>query len=140
MSKAINKVMIMGYVGADATEEKSVKGIPYTKFSIATNETWTDTKKQKHSKTTWHNVIGFGYNIVEISKKFVKKGARVYVEGMLRNNSYIKKDGSKGYSHFIQADQINIVQFKNTAQSPQGNTGYSPYEDVFEAFQEQQEW
>ena len=88
MINDLNRVTLMGYVGADAKQQKESAPVV---FSLATSVRWTDEQKQRQSRTEWHNVVVFG-NLGKYAAK-LKRGDRVYVEGQLRTSSYEKPAG-----------------------------------------------
>jgi len=106
MSGTLNKVMLIGRLGKDP-ETKSVGDRELCKFSIATDESWTK-DGEKHSKTTWHNLVCWG-KLAEISGKFLKKGSSVYVEGKIENREWEDKDGSKKRATDIIIDRMVML-------------------------------
>ena len=112
MINDLNRVTLMGHVGADAKQQKESAPVV---FSLATSDRWTDEQKQRQSRTEWHNVVVFG-NLGKYAAK-LKKGDRVYVEGQLRTSSYEKPagDGTVTLSNTeIVAAQIERVAASTT--------------------------
>lgn len=103
----MNKIFILGRVGKDA-ESKQTGGGLITRFSVATNERFTDKNGQIQTKTTWHTVICFG-KLAEICAKHVVKGMQVLVEGKMSYRDFEKKDGSKGFSADIIASNVQFL-------------------------------
>ncbi len=122
MAKGINKVILIGNLGADPEANQGV-----TKLKIATSESWVDKASgQKQEKTEWHNVVIFG-KLAEIAHQYLQKGSKVYVEGSLRTNKYTGKDGIERYSTNIVASDLQFLDSKGDKNS-QANvpSNYTP--------------
>ena len=92
----INKVILVGNLGAKPEIKYMPSGSPLATFSIATSETWKDKSGQKQEKTEWHKILTFG-KLAEIASTKLKKGLKVYIEGRLRTRSW-EKDNQRYYS------------------------------------------
>lgn len=122
MAKGINKVILIGNLGADPEINQGV-----AKLKIATSEAWVDKSSgQKQEKTEWHNVVIFG-KLGEIAHQYLTKGSKVYVEGSLRTNKYTGKDGVERYSTSIVASDLQFLDSKGD-KSPQASvpSNYTP--------------
>jgi single-strand DNA-binding protein len=100
----INKVTILGNLGADPELRMLPGGNAVLKMRVATNESWLDKDKNKQERTEWHRVTVFGRRAEGLAK-FVRKGMKVFVEGRNQTSSY-DKDGQKHYSTEIIAEQV----------------------------------
>lgn len=100
----INKVTILGNLGADPELRMLAGGIAVLKMRVATNESWLDKDKNKQERTEWHRVTVFGRRAEGLAK-FVRKGMKVFVEGKNQTSTY-DKEGQKHYSTEIIADQV----------------------------------
>lgn len=124
----LNKVQIIGRLGADPEVRATSGGQAVTKTRIATTETW---KKdgQKQEKTEWHNVVFFG-KVAEIAGDFLKKGSLCYVEGKLQTRSYEGKSGETIYVTEIVASEMKMLSGSASGGRDNGRqqTG-SPYDD-----------
>jgi single-strand DNA-binding protein len=100
----INKVTILGNLGADPELRMLAGGIAVLKLRVATNESWLDKEKNKQERTEWHRVTVFGRRAEGLAK-FVRKGMKVFVEGKNQTSTY-DKDGQKHYSTEIIAEQV----------------------------------
>ena len=107
----VNKVILLGHVGADPEIRHLEGGTAMARFRIATGETYKDKSGQRTEHTEWHNIIAWR-NLVETVEKEVKKGTLVYVEGKLRNRTWNDKNGHKNSTTEIFAEIINIVHQK----------------------------
>lgn len=100
----INKVTILGNLGADPELRMLPGGIAVLKLRVATNESWLDKEKNKKERVEWHRVTVFGRRAEGLAK-FVRKGMKVYVEGRNQTSTY-EKEGQKHYSTEVIAEQV----------------------------------
>ena len=99
MAGSLNKVMLIGNLGADPEIRRLPSGGSVANMRIATSESWRDkTSGERREKTEWHNVVVFNDNLVRIIEQYVKKGAKIYVEGQLQTRKYQDKSGQDRYS------------------------------------------
>jgi single-strand DNA-binding protein len=109
MARGVNKVILVGTLGADPETRYSANGNAICSIRIATNESWTDKATgQKQERTEWHRIKFFG-RLAEIAGEYLKKGRQVYVEGSLRTDKYTDKDGVERYSTDIIADEMQML-------------------------------
>jgi single-strand DNA-binding protein len=109
MSRGINKVILVGNLGADPETRYTANGQAITSIRIATSESWTDKQTgQKQERTEWHRVKFFG-RLAEIAGEYLKKGRQVYVEGALRTDKYTDKEGVERYSTDIIANEMQML-------------------------------
>lgn len=99
MSTSLNKVILVGNVGKDPDIRFLPDGSKVASFSIATSESWKDkTTGEKRDKTEWHRVVVFNERLSEIVEKFIKKGAKVFVEGQLQTRKWTDASGTDKYT------------------------------------------
>jgi single-strand DNA-binding protein len=103
----LNKVFVLGNLGADPELRMNPGGNAVLKLRVATNEVWFDKDKVKHERVEWHRVTVFGRRAEGLAK-FVRKGMKVFVEGRNQTSTY-DKDGQKHYSTEIIADQVLVT-------------------------------
>ncbi|MEO9080402.1 MAG: single-stranded DNA-binding protein [Rhodanobacter sp.] len=109
MARGINKVIIVGNLGADPEMRHTGGGTAVTTLNIATSESWTDKQSgEKVEKTEWHRVKMFG-RLAEIAGDYLKKGRQVYIEGSLRTDKYTDKQGVERYSTDIIANEMQML-------------------------------
>jgi single-strand DNA-binding protein len=109
MARGVNKVILVGTLGADPETRYTAGGGAITKIRIATNESWTDKQTgQKQERTEWHRVVFFG-KLAEIAGEYLKKGRQVYVEGALRTDKYTDKEGIERYSTDVIANEMQML-------------------------------
>ena len=104
----VNKVIILGNLGADPELRSSPSGVTTCRLSIATSMNWTDKASgEKKEKTEWHRVVFFGRS-AEVIDQYLKKGQQLYIEGRLQTNKY-EKDGIERYSTDIIGESFNFI-------------------------------
>ena len=103
----VNKVIILGRLGADPDLRSSPSGVTSCNLSIATSQNWTDKSSGEKRKTEWHRVVFFGRS-AEIIDQYVKKGQELYVEGSLSTSKY-EKDGIERYTTNIIGSSFNFI-------------------------------
>ena len=111
MSTLRNKVQLIGNVGNEPEITNLESGNKVAKFSIATNESYKDSKGEKVTNTQWHNIVAWG-KIAEIVEKYVGKGKEVALEGKLTSRSYETKEGEKRYVTEVVIDEILLLGIK----------------------------
>jgi single-strand DNA-binding protein len=109
MARGINKVILVGNLGADPETRYMPSGSAVTNLSIATSESWKDkqTGEQK-DRTEWHKVAMFN-RLAEISAEYLRKGSQVYIEGKLRTRKWQDKSGQDRWTTEIIADEMQML-------------------------------
>lgn len=107
MAASVNKVILIGNLGADPELRYTPGGQAVATFNIATNESWKDKNGQDQDKTEWHRVVVWG-KVSENCAQYLAKGRTVYIEGRLQTREWNDKEGNKRYTTEIVA---NTVQF-----------------------------
>ena len=105
MAEGLNRVMLLGNLGADPELKMTSGGQAVLKLRLATSETYLDRNKVRQERTEWHSVVVWGKR-AEALGKFLTKGSRLFVEGGLRTSNYDDKDGNKRYRTEIVASNI----------------------------------
>jgi single-strand DNA-binding protein len=105
MSRSLNKVMIIGYLGRDPEMRYTSSGKPVTTFSVATNRSWSSASGERHEETEWFTVVAWG-NLAEICKQHLSKGNQVYVEGRLQTRRWEDTEGKKHAAVEIVAGEM----------------------------------
>lgn len=103
-----NKVQLIGNLGNNPEVKTLDGGKKMAKFSVATNETYRNSKGEKVVETQWHNLIAWG-KVAEIAEKYLHKGSEVALEGKLINRSYNDKDGNKKYVTEVQVNELLLL-------------------------------
>jgi single-strand DNA-binding protein len=108
-----NKVQLIGNLG-NAPEIKTLEGgKKMAKFSVATHETYKNTKGEKVTETQWHNLVAWG-KLAGIAEKYLTKGKEIAVEGKLVSRSYNDKEGKKKYFTEIQVNELLLLGSKSS--------------------------
>lgn len=132
--RGVNKVILIGRLGADPTVRQFQNGGQVTEISVATSEVWNDKNTgERRESTEWHRVTFFG-KLAEIASQYLKKGSVIYVEGKLKTEKYTDNNGVERYATKIIADNLQMLggnqdsqstqsgyQQNNQYQQPQGN-------------------
>ena len=109
MARGVNKVILIGNLGADPETRFMPSGGAVTNIRLATSESWKDKQSgQMQERTEWHRVVFFN-KLAEIAGEYLKKGSKVYVEGSLRTRKWQGQDGQDRYSTEIVADQMQML-------------------------------
>ena len=122
MARGINKVIVVGNLGADPDSRTMPSGNAVTNISVATSESWNDKETgEKQEKTEWHRVVFFG-RLAEIASDYLKKGSQVYVEGKLQTRKWEDKEGNERWTTEIVANQMQMLgERMSQSTSNQGN-------------------
>lgn len=121
MSRGINKVILVGNLGADPETKYLQSGDPVTNLNVATSKSWKDRDSgQQQERTEWHRVVMFK-KLAEIAGQYLKKGSKVYIEGELRTRQW-ERDGQKHYTTEIVASEMQML---DSRQDGGTNTGAS---------------
>ncbi|TVQ78136.1 MAG: single-stranded DNA-binding protein [Bradymonadales bacterium] len=107
----VNKVILVGRLGADPEIRFTGSGAAVANFNIATSENWTDKEGQKQERTEWHRIVVWGKQ-AENCAQYLSKGRQAYIEGRLQTRQWDDKDGNKRYTTEVVA---NTVQFLDKA-------------------------
>ena len=99
MAGSVNKVILIGNVGADPEIRRTQDGRPIANIRLATSESWRDKNSgEKREKTEWHRVVVFNEGLCKVVEQYVKKGAKLYIEGQLQTRKWQNKEGQDQYS------------------------------------------
>lgn len=120
MARGINKVILIGNLGADPETRYMPDGNAVTNIRLATSESWRDRESgQQNERTEWHRVVFFR-RLAEIAGEYLKKGSKVYIEGSLRTRQW-ERDGQKHYSTEIVANEMQMLD----SRGEMGGGGYN---------------
>lgn len=109
MARGVNKVILIGNLGADPEVRYMPSGGAVANVSIATSESWKDKKTgEMQERTEWHRVV-FYNRLAEIVGEYLKKGSKIYVEGRIRTRKWEDKDGKDRYTTEINADSMQML-------------------------------
>lgn len=99
MAGSVNKVILVGNLGADPEIRRLNSGEPVVNIRVATSESWRDKNSgERKEKTEWHNVVIFNDNLAKVAEQYLKKGMKVYVEGQLQTRKWQDQTGNERYT------------------------------------------
>jgi single-strand DNA-binding protein len=99
MGGSVNKVILIGNLGADPEIRRTQDGRPIVNLRLATTDTWRDKATgERRERTEWHRVVIFNENIAKVAEQYLKKGSRIYVEGQLQTRKWQDQQGQDRYS------------------------------------------
>ena len=121
MARSLNKVMLIGNLGADPEVRSTTNGGRVATISVATSRQWNSQAGERQEKTEWHRAVlwntrGAGPQLADVAEKYLKKGDRVYVEGRIEYRTWEDKEGNTRYSTEINAREMIML-------SPRGSAG-----------------
>jgi single-strand DNA-binding protein len=110
MAGSVNKVILIGNVGADPEIRRTQDGRPIANLRIATSESWRDKNSgERREKTEWHRVVIFNEGLCKVVEQYVKKGAKLYIEGALQTRKWTDQAGVEKYSTEVVLQGFNSV-------------------------------
>jgi single-strand DNA-binding protein len=108
MAGSVNKVILVGNLGKDPEIRRTQDGRPIANLSVATSESWRDKNSgERKEKTEWHRVVIFNEGLCKIAEQYLKKGAKIYLEGQLQTRKYTDKDGAEKYTTEVVLQGFN---------------------------------
>ena len=108
MSRGLNKVMIIGYLGKDPEMRYTPSGRPVTTFNVATSRSWNTSDGERRTETEWFNIVAWG-SLAEICNQYLTKGQQVYIDGRLQSRSWNDNDGNHHTSVEIVANEMIML-------------------------------
>lgn len=132
MAGSVNKVILIGNLGADPEIRRTQDGKPIANLNIATSESWRDRNSgERKEKTEWHRVVIFNEGLCKVAEQYLKKGATVYIEGQLQTRKWQDKDGQDRYSTEVVLQGFNstltMLGGRGDGQGAGGGRGGSDY-------------
>lgn len=112
MARSLNKAQLIGNVGGDPEIRTTQTGLKVATFSLATSNQWNNARGEKQESTQWHRVVAWDTpkgGIASVAEKFIRKGARIYVEGEIEYRQWQDKSGQTRYSTEIKARDILLL-------------------------------
>jgi len=118
MARGINKVILVGNLGADPETRAMPSGGSVTNISIATQESWKDKNTgDQQERTEWHKVVFFG-RLAEIAGEYLNKGSQVYVEGKLRTQKWQDREGNDRWTTEVVANEMQMLGGRSGSGAP----------------------
>ncbi|MGP9810849.1 single-stranded DNA-binding protein [Rhodopseudomonas sp. NSM] len=110
MAGSVNKVILIGNLGADPEIKRTQDGRPIANLRIATSESWRDRATgERKEKTEWHRVVIFSEGLCKIAEQYLKKGSKIYLEGQLQTRKWTDQSGAERYSTEVVLQNFNSV-------------------------------
>ncbi|HYO58580.1 single-stranded DNA-binding protein [Archangium sp.] len=138
MAGGVNKVILIGNLGADPEVRFTPGGQAVANFRIATSDTWTDKNGQKQERTEWHRIVVWG-KLAELCGEYLKKGRQCYVEGRLQTREWTDKEGRKNYTTEVVANAVTFLGGRDSAGAGSGGGGGRGYSQQRGGGQQQQQ-
>ena len=125
MAGSLNKVQLIGRLGADPEIKQMVNGKSVARLSIATSQSWKDKSSgEKKEKTEWHRVVIFG-RLAEIAEQYLKKGSKIFVEGKLQTRDWEDSEGKKRYTTEVIAREMTMLDSRGDVDASSSDSGSS---------------
>ena len=129
MSNGLNKVLIIGNLGADPEIKYTQAGSPVANLSIATSERWKDkTTGEQKEQVEWHRVVIFG-RLAEIAEQYLKKGSKIFVEGKLQTRDWEDSEGKKRYTTEVIAREMTMLDSRGDSDAGSQANSSKPKQD-----------
>ncbi len=126
MARGVNKVILVGNLGADPETRYGASGNAITNIRIATSESWTDRQtNERRENTEWHRVVMFG-RLAEIAEQYLRKGRQVYIEGRIQTRKWQGQDGQDRYTTEIVANEMQMLGGRGGDDADGWNRGSGP--------------
>ncbi|MCA0027376.1 MULTISPECIES: single-stranded DNA-binding protein [unclassified Mesorhizobium] len=125
MAGSVNKVILVGNLGADPEIRRLASGDPVVNFRIATSESWRDKNSgERKEKTEWHTIVCFNEGLCKVAEQYLKKGMKVYVEGQLSTRKWEDQSGAARYSTEVVLQKYRgEIQMLDKADHPARDPG-----------------
>jgi single-strand DNA-binding protein len=126
MAGSVNKVILVGNLGKDPEIRRTQDGRPIANLSVATSESWRDKATgERKEKTEWHRVVIFNEGLCKIAEQYLKKGAKVYLEGQLQTRKWTDQSGVEKYSTevVLQGFNSNLTMLDGRSGGGGGSSG-----------------
>ncbi len=128
MAGSVNKVILVGNLGADPEIRRTQDGRPIANLRIATSESWRDKNTgERKEKTEWHRVVVFNEGLCKVIEQYVKKGSKVYIEGALQTRKWTDQSGQERYSTEVVLQGFNSTLTMLDGRSGGGSGGGGDY-------------
>lgn len=128
---SLNKVLLIGRLGADPEVRFTASGKAATTVNLATNRTWKDADGNKQEKTDWHRVCFWG-RLAEVIGEYVPKGGQIFVEGRQETRSWETEDGQKRYITEVVAEKMQMLDSRGQQQQSPSEQGQAEPDEDFE--------
>jgi single-strand DNA-binding protein len=133
MAGSVNKVILIGNLGKDPEIRTSQDGTKIVNLTLATSETWNDRASgERKERTEWHRVVIFNDRIGDVAERYLKKGAKIYVEGALQTRKWTDQSGQERYTTEVVIGrfrgELTMLDTRGSGGGEMGEGGYAPRE------------
>lgn len=136
MARGINKVIIIGNLGADPEVRYTPNGNAVTNLNIATTTNWRDRQSgEMQEKTEWHRIVMFN-RLAEVAGEYLKKGSKIYIDGSLRTRKWQDKNGQDRYTTEIIANEMQMLDSRSNSMG--GSNNYDNFDSNSQSNNHQQ--
>ncbi len=126
MAGSVNKVILIGNLGADPEIRRTQDGRPIVNLRVATTDSWRDKNSgERREKTEWHRVVIFSEGLAKIAEQYLKKGSKIYLEGQLQTRKWEDQSGQERYT-----TEVVLQGFNSTLTMLDGRPGASDFSDT----------
>lgn len=125
MAAGINKVILIGRLGADPEVRYTSNGGAVANFNMATNESWTDKSGQKQERTEWHRIVVWG-KLAELCGQYLSKGRQAFIEGKLQTREWTDKEGGKRYTTEVVAQTVQFLGGPGSERGAGASNDFAP--------------
>ncbi len=123
MARGINKVILVGTLGADPDTRYTPSNAAVTNLSLATNESWKDKQSgEQKEKTEWHRIVMFN-RLAEIASEYLRKGSQIYIEGKIQTRKWEDKEGKDRWTTEIVANEMQMLGGRSSGGNSGGASG-----------------
>lgn len=134
MAGSVNKVILVGNLGADPEVRRMQSGDPVVNLRIATSESWRDRQSgERREKSEWHSVVIFNEGLAKVAEQYLKKGAKVYLEGALQTRKWMDQNGNERYTTEIVLQkfrgELQILDSRTEGSQQSHTSNQSSYTD-----------
>lgn len=126
---SVNKVILVGNLGADPEIRRTQDGRPIANLSVATSESWRDKSTgERREKTEWHKVVIYSEGLCKIAENYLRKGSKVYIEGQLQTRKWQDKDGNDRYTTEVVLQGFNsaLTMLDGRSDGPETQSSLAP--------------
>lgn len=140
MSKSLNKVQLIGHLGADPEVRSTNTNMRVATLSLATSQVWKDGKGEKQEKTQWHRIVcwngKYGAQLADVAERYCRKGEKVYIEGEIEYRSWEDKEGQKRYTTEIRCRELILLG----GEARSGASGFDKFPEALEQEEDDLPW
>ena len=133
MAGSVNKVILVGNLGADPEVRRTQEGSPIVHLRLATSESWRDKASgERKERTEWHRVVIFNENLAKVAEQYLKKGAKVYIEGQIQTRKWQDQSGQDKYTTEVIVPRFRgeLTMLDSRGGGRGGDAGGAPPDDM----------